>query len=302
MFEDCIAFAANFLRAEGYGHFDLVYGPFLPGTAIKPDFAVAIPVVVADLVAGEDNGFEADAVSAMGVGEISCGIDLVWLQLSQERDDDVDVGFGEGLFLDATGFVEWHIEEAEIGSRDAAAASPGDGLAFANQPFNHLHLWAVDLAGLFASEKFFDVVFKFPDAVGHQPKGRTVVGNKFSEPQSVIIEDSNVAGSLVGDVDVVALIRQSNEGATHRNDIIIGVRGEAEHAFGKDVIKRPGTISGTLFEIGLSAWPADDGALQVTKDVEVDFVGRSVFGEQVLETTFVVIGVSQLEDGFIVFF
>ena len=83
VFEDGIAFATNFEWAEGDGHFNLVDGPFLPGAAVEPDFAVAVPVVIADLVAGEDDGFEADAMCAVWIGEVTGGVDLVWLKFAE---------------------------------------------------------------------------------------------------------------------------------------------------------------------------------------------------------------------------
>ncbi|MEY3458022.1 MAG: hypothetical protein RL215_1179 [Planctomycetota bacterium] len=223
MFEDRIAFPADFHGAERHGHFDLVNGPFLPGATVEPDFAVAEPVVVANLIAGENDGFEADAVSSVGVREVAGRVDLMGLQFAEEFDNDSDVVFSERFLLDTACFVKRQIEEAQVGRRNTAAASAGDGFAFPDESLDHLHLRTVDLTWLFASEEFFDVIFELTDIVGHQSECCAVVRDELGEAKSVIVEDGDIAGGLVGDVYIVSLISKSNEGSAHGDDIIIRV-------------------------------------------------------------------------------
>ena len=133
------------------------------------------------------------------------------------------------------------------------------------------------------------MVFKFADAVGHQSEGAAIIRNEFCEAECVIIEDGDITGGLIGDMDVVALVGEANECAAHGDNVVVGVWREAEDAFGEDVIEGLWSVTGTFAGIGFSAGPADDGALEVSEDGEVNFVGGAVVGKEVLESAFVVI-------------
>ncbi len=149
--------------------------PFLPGAAVEPDFGVLEPGFGADAVDGGEEAGEADAVGAVGVGEISGGVDLLGFHLLEEVDHDLDVGFAERIFTDFSGFVEGEVEEVEAVFGDAAVAAGGAGLAAADEGFDLLDLGGVDLAGMFVAEELFDVVV---DAGGFfAPRPRTRVSS-----------------------------------------------------------------------------------------------------------------------------
>ena len=81
--EDGIPFAHDFLRAQGNGHLNLIRCPLLPGAAIQPDFAVAVPRFVLDLVARLEDRGKASSMCAVRIGQVAGGIDLVWLNFSE---------------------------------------------------------------------------------------------------------------------------------------------------------------------------------------------------------------------------
>ncbi|MEY3458023.1 MAG: hypothetical protein RL215_1180 [Planctomycetota bacterium] len=64
------------------------------------------------------------------------------------------------------------------------------------------------------------------------------------------------------------------------------------------MIEGLGPVAGTFAGIGFTARPADESALEVSEDGEIDFVGGAVVCEEVLESAFVVVGIGEFEDGF----
>src|SRR5206468_2408832 len=77
--EDRDALALHLIRRQGYGHLDLIDAPFLPRAAIEPDLALLHPVPVAQSPAGFEYRRQADAMSAVRVGQVAGGVNLVWL-------------------------------------------------------------------------------------------------------------------------------------------------------------------------------------------------------------------------------
>ena len=179
MLENGITLLTHFLRTERNSHLNLMHRPFLPRTAIQPDFALLIPVVVPAQLTGAEDGLQTDTVSSMRVCQVTGCIDLMRFQFPQQIHNDLNVGITQRLLLDTTGLVERHVQEVQAVARNSAATGSRDCFALANQPLDHLHLQTVHLPGLLPPQKLFHVIFKFTDLRRNQSEGRTVIGDKF---------------------------------------------------------------------------------------------------------------------------
>ena len=65
------------------------------------------------------------------------------------------------------------------------------------------------------------------------------------------------------------------------------------------MIERLWTVTRTLGMSRFPRRPADNCALKMSKHIQVDFVCRTVFSQQILQAFFVVVRVRQLENGFV---
>ena len=101
---------------------------------------------------------------------------------------------------------------------------------------------------------------------------------------------------------LVPLIRQPNQSSAHRDHIVVRMRGKTQHAFWKDVIERLRPVTHRFLFCRLAARPANDRALQMPKDLQVDFISGSMICQQILQTAFVVVGVRQLQQRLARFF
>lgn len=137
---------------------------------------------------------------------------------------------------------------------------------------------------------------QFGGSLGANAEVLVELGDKFGKANHVVVEDGDIARGLVGDVDLVLLIDETNQRAAHRDDVVVGMRREDDDAFGKDIAIGTGAVA-RLSRMGrLAAGPADDRSLEMPKDCQIDVVGRAAVGQKVLQSVFVVVGVGQLED------
>ena len=95
-------------------------------------------------------------------------------------------------------------------------------------------------------------------------------------------------------MQVMPLGYESLNGASHGDDIIVGMGREHHHALGKRLgaLRAIGVVG-----VGLSARPSRDGMLQVVEDLDVGIIGRSIKGEQLGESVLIVVLVGELQDG-----
>ena len=113
------------------------------------------------------------------------------------------------------------------------------------------------------------------------------------EAEYLFVAHSDIAAGLIGHVHLVFLLHQALERAAHRDDVVVGVRREDDHA----LLRRLGAL-GAIAVVGvrLAAGPTGDGVLQVVEYLYVDVVGRAVDGQQLAEAVLVVVLVGELED------
>ena len=75
------------------------------------------------------------------------------------------------------------------------------------------------------------------------------LGDEIGEADRVVVEHGDVAGGLVGDVDLVALVDEADQRAAHGDHVVVRVGREDEHALGEDVV-----VSGASGRPGCLAW------------------------------------------------
>ncbi len=226
---------------DGHGHLDLLGLPLLPRAAVEPDFAVVVPRLALHAVDGLEDGAEADAVRAVRVGQVAGGVDLVRLDLLQQVHDDLDVLLAERLLAHAAGLVERHVQEVQLLIRNAAVAAGGAGFAAADQALDLLHLFGVDLAGLLLLEEVLDVLFDLLGLLAVDAEHFVEVGGEVGEADRIGIEHRDVAGGLVRDVNLVALVDEADAACrpwrSHRHP---GAGEKIEHALGEDLVAAGG--------------------------------------------------------------
>ncbi len=89
----------------------------------------------------------------------------------------------------------------------AAVAAGGSRFAAADQRLDLLHFGAIDLARLLVAQELFDLVFDPLDLVRGGAEEPRELEREIDEAAGVGVEDGDVAGGLIGDVDFVALDR-----------------------------------------------------------------------------------------------
>ena len=71
------------------------------------------------------------------------------------------------------------------------------------------------------AEELVDVGLQFLKAFGANLELSAEVLDKLGEANRIFIEDGDVAGGLIGDVDLVSLVDQSNQRAAHGNHVVV---------------------------------------------------------------------------------
>ncbi len=138
------------------------------------------------------------------------------------------------LLANPTGFVERHVQEVDVVRLYAGIARRGAGLGSADQRLDLLQFRAVHFAGLLAADEALDVLFDGRRLVFAELKGPAVFGDEVGMAQSRVVPDGNVARGLIGDVHIVPLLAQTDEGAAHGDHVVIGMRAEDHHALGEN--------------------------------------------------------------------
>ena len=160
---------------------------------------------------------------AMRITEIPSSIDLVRLDVSQQVRNNVDIIIAERPFANTSCFVERHVQEVKILTRNPAATRACNGLASSDQSLGLLNFLAVHLARALVLEEFLNVVFQFDGALQIDVKMTVELRRKLDKSNCVIIEDRNIARCLIGDVDLVTLVDEADQSATHGNDVVVWV-------------------------------------------------------------------------------
>ena len=120
-----------------------------------------------------------------------------------------------------------------------------------------------------------------------------------------IIPNGNVATGLIGHMHLMTLLAKTNQRAAHADDVVVRVRTKNNDSLGKLVAASRVIAAGSIGFCTasrlsrLAARPAGDGALESTKNINVQVVGTPALREQFLESMLVVVFVGQLQNWFL---
>ena len=297
--ENRAAAAQDFLRAERDGEVNFVDGPIIPRAAVEPEFGRGEPGRAGGggLSEGVAEDAQAEAVRAVGVVEIAGGVDEVRLELGEEVADQADVGGAVGAAARG-GVVKRQVEEMQSGFGHAADAGGGGGFVASNEGFPTEQFGCLGQGCAVA-----EVTREAGEVSGLGGVGEAAVAHEGEEAPYRFVGDGAGTRNAVGDMDLVALINEAAERATHGDDVIVGVRRENENAFrengGTGAAQRAdGGVAGFGFFGITTAGPAGDGVLKFVEADQVGLVGGAVEVNEILEAGFVVVVVGEFKDGF----
>ena len=137
------------------------------------------------------------------------------LDVSQKVHNDLNVFFTDRLLFNSPSFIEGHVQEVELFVGNAAAASSCTGFASTDDALELLNFVAINLTGALLLQELVNMAFERSDGFCGDIERCTEFRCEFGEANRVFIEDGNIAGSLVRDMNVVSLIGQANQRASH---------------------------------------------------------------------------------------
>ena len=112
---DGVTLLYHLIRTKWNCHINLSKFPLHPCTSVEPYMAVIQPICILKLIQCFKYCLSTYSVCTMRVSEITCKIYLVWLNLLEKFDYYIYVCLSPLPFLDASGLIEWKIEEMSIG-------------------------------------------------------------------------------------------------------------------------------------------------------------------------------------------
>ncbi len=160
----------------------------------------------------------------MWVGQVACSINLVGLYFAQQLADNLYVALGHGQLLYLPAFIEGKVEKMNLCMGNLVVGACSACLSATDELFHGADIQRVDIALFFLLEKvFYLAVFAFDVLVGILAKQLIETVHKVHVAGYLLIVDGNVARCLIGNVYTVPLLYQSADGATHRDDVVVGM-------------------------------------------------------------------------------
>ena len=93
------------------------------------------------------------------------------------------------------------------------------------------------------------------------------------ESANLLVAHGDITRCLVGNMHIVVLLHQSADGATHRDDVVVGVGREHDDSLG---IWGSALGSGAIVDVGFATRPSGDGVLQLVEDLDIYQSGLTV--------------------------
>ena len=159
---------------------------------------------------------------------------------------DVDVALAEVAFLYGACFVERQTQEVDVLRfySDIVAGDGGFGLTY--HGLDLADVGGVHVAGLFVAYGFVHGLRQARVSALVKSEHRCDLVHHQEVAHHILVAYGYVAGGLVGHVNVVFLIDESLECASHRYYVVVGVGAEHYHALGVGI----GTF-GTICVVGV---------------------------------------------------
>ena len=104
---------------------------------------------------------------------------------------------------------------------DATTAGTFPRLAAPDQPLDSLDLLTVDLPRLFVPQEFVDMRFELIKPLGADLEFAAKILDKLGVAKRVFIEHGDVARSLIGDMNFMSLIDQTDQSPAHRDHVVV---------------------------------------------------------------------------------
>ena len=164
------------------------------------------------------------------IGQVTGHEHNVGCQLAKQLRDNRDVGGTNRILAHLPRLVERQIQEPCVSSMQAHHLEPTHGLGLADKTFDILHQWNIHRARALGIEERAHRPGQlarrraFPDMLVIESFQKVDVA------ADVVIEHGDVPARHVGDGDVVRILDELAENATHRDHVVVGMRGEADDA------------------------------------------------------------------------
>src|SRR5215217_2914106 len=195
---------------------------------------------------------------AMRILKISGGKYLLWFNLLQQFDSELNILIRYRIFLILSAFVKRQRHKMNVVIFQPAIACSGYGLTLSDQSFYGLNLVGVYLVGLFMFHEVTHITvhcFQFRLVMTHF---FGEVDIKFHEAKHIIIPYRCISRGLIGHMNIMLLIYQTDESTAHRDHIIIRVRRKDNGTFFRWIRT---LRSLRIICVGLTARPASNGML-----------------------------------------
>ena len=218
------------------------------------------------------------------------------LHLTQEVENNLHIGFADGVLLNLTCLIERQVQEVNTLQGDTAVHRSDTSLATTNQALDLQDITGVEILGLLLVDEVDELFITGVDNLVLTLLEELVEAlGEVHETEHLFVADSDVTTGLISHVNLVFLLHQTLEGTTHGDDIIVGVRREDNHTLlgGFRTLRTVAVVS-----IGFSTGPSGDGVLQVVEDLDIHVVSRTINSQELAKTILVVILVGEFEDGF----
>lgn len=228
--EDRLAFESDLAGAQRNGDFDFMEWILLPCPSVEENVG---DLLAASLPLEQDakDRFGAHAMGAVRIGQIACDIDLVRHQLSQQGIEDGSILGPDRILGNGSRAIEGEVEEVQVGLFAADRQCSGAGFVLANQSFDAEDGIAVRLARSFIDNRLSDLLSQTCRSLLFNSEDAVVFSDQVGDEPRVVIKDRDVPAGHVGDMNVVLVIDQADEGPSHADDIVVWVGAKAKYPF-----------------------------------------------------------------------
>ena len=148
------------------------------------------------------------------------------------------------------------------------------GLAATDQTFESQYLLVVEVALLLILDECLDSLVRvLDDLVAAIGKDGVESIDEMHKSANLLVAHGDITRCLVGNMHIVVLLHESADGATHRDDVVVGVGREHDDSLG---IWGSALGSGAIVDVGFATRPSSDGVLQLIENLDIYQSGLTV--------------------------
>ena len=232
MLEDRLDLERQLFLRQRYEGCRFRYRPLLPCAAIEPDFRTFGGCCILT-VHFDDRGvdrFLAHAVRAMWIGKVAGDKNDFRLQFAQQIGDDAHVGGTDRILAHLACLIKRQVEKARVAARESHDFNAAYRFRLADDAFDVLHFGNVDLSSVFRLEKLVDELRELAYCAAVADALLIETFEEVHVSPHIVIEDGDISTRHVRDGDRVLVLDKLAQDAAHRDDIVVRVRRETDHA------------------------------------------------------------------------